>query len=214
MEDSSRHASIESQRVLERINIFKPRVIGERSLKRENKISRTVIPSGCTKTNSNKVTENAVVTKETSNKRPSTSPMKRWQLVCIKQTAINEEAMFTFGQPNYCRLFNSSIHWWWEKLSQRPVLYTRYFYRLASFITTSQWQRLIELFTRGGNQRERERKNYDRGNEIITVGNQPKKKSKGYQRQGNERVELALGYKPKEEKLLMLQPTAGTSPAS
>lgn len=48
VEDSSRHASIESQRVLERINIFKPRVIGERSLKEKIKFrarsSRRAVP--------------------------------------------------------------------------------------------------------------------------------------------------------------------------
>lgn len=60
--------------------------------------------------------------------------------------------------------------------------------------------------------RERERKNYDRGNEIITVGNKPKKKSKGYQRQGNERVELALEYKPKEENFLCYSPLRERAP--
>lgn len=125
--------------------------------------------------------------------------MKRRCLLLVNQTTVGSLILrFTDGERSFHR--------------------DRYYIRGTSTVwrlsLPSQWQRLIELFTRGGNQRERERKNYDRGNEIITVGNQPKKKSKGYQRQGNERVELALGYKPKEEKLLMLQPTAGTSPAS
>lgn len=36
---------------------------------------------------------------------------------------------------------------------------------------------------------------------MITAGNKPKKKSKGYERQGNERVEPALVYKPKNSPL-------------
>jgi hypothetical protein len=66
--------------------------------------------------------------------------------------------------------------------------------------------------SRGVGTRERERKNYDRGNEIITVGNKSKKKSKGYQRQGNERVELALGYKAKEENFLCYSPLRERAP--